>query len=120
MNLSLLQPTHTSTWHIVLETLDLGQISARVAEFSECRVVAKSQEAAISALEVLLNKRLATIKVLPLQLSSENSESSWANLYGSLKDNSSFIKWSDRFWAEKQHNSEEEDILPVDESLRVI
>lgn len=120
MNLSLLQPAPTPTWRILLETLDLGQTTAWVAEFPECRVVAESQEAAISALEVLLKKRLVTIKVFPLQLSSENSEHFWMSLCGSLKDNESFVEWSDRFWDEKQHNPQEDDILSVDESLRVM
>jgi hypothetical protein len=50
MNLSLLQPTLTSTlaWHVLVETLETGQIAAWVLEFPECRVMAESQEAAIA------------------------------------------------------------------------
>lgn len=120
MNLSLSQPMPTATWRILLETLDLGQVAAWVAEFPECKVVAESQELAISALEILLKKRLATIKVLPLQLSTESSENAWVSLCGSLKDNVSFIEWSDHFWAEKQQDMDEDEMLSVEEILRVM
>jgi hypothetical protein len=121
MNLSPSQPTSASTltWHILVETLDQGQITAWVAELPECRVIAESQEAAIAALEVLLNQRMAKIKVISLQLSSENSEDPWFKLSGLLKDDASFIEWSDRFWAEKQQKIEDE-VLSVEESLRMM
>jgi hypothetical protein len=122
MNLSLLQPVPVSTltWHILLETLEQGQISAWVAEFPECRVVAESQEAAILALEVRLNKRMASIKVMPLQLLSRNAENQWLSLCGVLKDDASFADWSDDFWAEKQQRIEDDEILSVEESLSVM
>ncbi len=122
MNLSLLQPVPVSTltWHILLETLDRGQITAWVAEFPECRVVAESQEAAILALEDRLNKRMAFIKVMPLQLSSGNAETPWLSLCGILKEDASFAEWSDHFWAEKQQGIEDDEILSVEESLSVM
>jgi hypothetical protein len=118
MNLSLSHSSSSSTlmWHVLVETLGNGQIAAWVAEFPECRVVADSQDAAIAALEELLKHRLATIKVLPLKLSAEDT---WLQLSGILKDNASFVEWSDRFWAEKQ-NPEDDEELSVEESLRVM
>jgi hypothetical protein len=122
MNLSLSQPTLTSslTWHILVEPLEQGRIAAWVAELPECRVVEESQEEAIAALEVLLNKRMATIKVMPVQLSSGNSENPWLKVCGVLKDDVSFAEWSDRFWAEKQQSLEDDEVLSVEESLRVM
>ncbi len=79
-------PTSTLTWHVLVESLEQGKIAAWVAEFPECRVIAESQEAAIAALEVLLNQRMATIKVMPVQLSSGSSENPWLKVCGSLKD----------------------------------
>jgi hypothetical protein len=104
------------TWHILVETLEQAQVAAWVAEFPECKVVADSQDAAIAALENLLKHRMATIKVLPLQLSSENP---WLKLSGRLKDDASFVEWSDRFWAEKQ-NCDNDEELSIEESLRVM
>jgi hypothetical protein len=122
MNLSLLQPAPISTlaWHILLETLEQGQVSAWISEFPECKVVADSQEAAIEALKTFLNQRMATVKVMPLQLSTENFEDPWLSLCGILKDDASFTEWSDRFWAEKQQNIEDDEILSVEESLSVM
>jgi hypothetical protein len=82
--------------------------------------MAESQEAAISALKVLLSQRMASIKIVPLQLSSENLETSWLNLAGALQDNASFVEWSDRFWAMKQECIEDDGPLSVEESLRVM
>lgn len=123
MNLSLSQPAPTSstlTWHVLVETLEQGQVAAWVAEFPESRVIAESEEAAITALEALLSKRMATIKVVPLQLSSEKSENPWSKLCGILKEDASFAEWSDRFWAEKQENVEDDEILSIEESLRMM
>ncbi|BAU14128.1 hypothetical protein LEP3755_46730 [Leptolyngbya sp. NIES-3755] len=114
MNLSSL-PSDL-TWHLFLETIDQGKIAAWVAELPECRVVADSQTAAIAALEDLLKHRMTTIQVLPLQASSENA---WSKLAGLLKDDASFIEWSDRFWAEKQGIDEDEE-LSIEDSLRVM
>jgi hypothetical protein len=118
MSLSLSQPTPAIalTWHILIETLEQGRVSGWIAELPECRVIAESQEAAIAALEVLLNQRMATIKVMPLQLAAENSENPWLKVGGALKDDPSFVEWSDRFWDEKQQNSEDDEILSIEES----
>jgi hypothetical protein len=122
MNLSLAQPTPTAmlTWHILVDILEPGQVAAWVAEFPECRVVADSQQQAIAALQVLFSQRMATIQVMPLQLSSENSENPWFKLGGILQGDVSFGEWSDRFWAEKQQNLENDEVLSVEESLRVM
>jgi predicted RNase H-like HicB family nuclease len=122
MNLSLTQttPISTLTWHVLVEPLEQGQIVAWVAEFPECRVQAESQEAALAALEVLLNQRMATIKVMPLQLFSENSENPWFKVCGILKDDASFAEWSDRFWTEKQQGIDDDEVLSVEESLLVM
>ncbi len=116
--ISLMQPTSTLTWRVLVESLEHGQIAAWVAEFPECRVIAESQEAAIVALEVLLNQRMATIKVIPLQLSSGHPENPWFKVCGILIDDASFAAWSDRFWAEKQQSDDE--VLSVEESLLVM
>jgi hypothetical protein len=122
MNLSLLQPISTSslTWYVLVETLEQGQIAAWVAEFPESKVTAESQEAAIAALETLLNKRMATIEVIPFQLSSQNSENPWFQLCGILKEDASFAEWSDRFWTQKQQSIEDDEVISVEESLRVM
>ncbi len=97
MNLSLTQsiPISMVTWHVLVEPLEQGQVVAWVAELPECRVQAEAQESALAALEVLLNQRMATIKVMPVQLSSGNSENPWLKVCGILKDDASFAEWSD-------------------------
>jgi hypothetical protein len=119
MNLSFVQPAvPTVNWHVLLESLESGQVAAWVAELPECMVTANSQDAAITALEHLLSQRLASVKVLSLKLSADDD--GWLKLGGILKDDESFREWSDNFWAEKQGNIEEGDFLSVEESLRVM
>jgi hypothetical protein len=120
MNPLLLQSKPNLTWHVFVESLENKQVEAWVAEFPECRVVEDSQEGAIAVLEDLLNQRMAKIKVLPLQLSVGNSENSWIKIWGSLKDNVSFWEWSDRFWTEKQQSREDDEVLSVEECMRVM
>lgn len=117
--MNLVLSTSALTGHILLETLEEGY-SAWIAEFSDCKVIAESKEAAIAALEALLIKRMETIEVIPLPISSKNSENIWFQLGGSLKDNPSFIEWSDRFWNEKQQNTDDDEILSVEECLRLM
>ena len=119
MNLALSTSASTLTGHILLETLENGY-AAWVAEFSDCRVIAESKEAAIGALEVLLTQRMATIEVIPLPIQSSHPNSIWLQLGGSLRDNPNFIEWSDRFWAEKQPNPDHDEILSVEECLKLM
>jgi hypothetical protein len=120
MNLLLSQPTAPLTWHILVETLEATQVAAWVAELPDCKAIAATEEAAIAALEALLNQRMATVKIRSFQLSSDPSENPWIKLCGLLQNDASFIEWSDRYWAEKQQISEEDEDLSVEESLRVM
>ena len=120
MNLLLSQPKPNLTWHVLVETLNQGQVAAWVAEFPHCRVVQDSQEAAIAALEILLKQRLEKIQVLSLQLSHLESENPCLKVCGSLKEDASFAEWSDRFWAEKQQSHEDDEVLSVEECMRVM
>jgi hypothetical protein len=120
MNLSFVQPAvPTVNWHVLLESLESGQVTAWVAELPECTVTASSQDTAIDALEQLLSQRLASVQVLSLQLSAD--ENAWLKLGGVLKDDASFREWSDNFWEEKQKTSQEDhELLSVEESLQVM
>jgi hypothetical protein len=56
---------------------------------------------------------MATIKVMPLKFSSDNSDNPWLQLCGILKEDVSFVEWSDRFWAEKQQSVEDDEVCPL-------
>lgn len=71
MNLAL--STSTLAGRILLETLEEGY-SAWITEFSDCRVIAESKEAAIAALEILLTKRMETIEVFKKFLNRRDFE----------------------------------------------
>jgi hypothetical protein len=119
MSLLLSQSTTALTWHVLVERLESNHFAAWVAEFPDCKAVADTEEAAIAALEALLTQRMATIKVMPFQLSS-GAESPWIKLGGLLQDDASFVEWSDRYWAEKQQSPEDDEALSIEESLRVM
>jgi predicted RNase H-like HicB family nuclease len=69
--------------------------------------------------EKLGNEEIDPAFYMPLKFSSENSENSWPSLCGILKDDENFVEWSDRFWAEKQQNIDNDEVLSVEESLNV-
>jgi predicted RNase H-like HicB family nuclease len=69
MNLPL-QPTPPIPWHLLLETLADGKITAWVAELPDCRIVADTREAAIAQLDASLEQRLGAIEVVPSSLPS--------------------------------------------------
>jgi hypothetical protein len=54
-------------WHLMLESLADGQVAAWVAELPDCRVIAASKEAAVAALEPLVDQRMATIESVVFQ-----------------------------------------------------
>ena len=110
-------------WHIVLETLNDGQVAAWIAEWPDCRVTAGGRKEAIAALKQSLGEKLKRIEVIPLSVSLDESataENPWEPFYGALKDDPDFIQWAAGFWAEKQCSHDDDEILSVEECLRVM
>jgi predicted RNase H-like HicB family nuclease len=123
MNLAVskAQPLNTLSWHILLESQADGQVVAWVAEWPDCRVVAESREMAIEALKAMLDEKGKTIEVEPLSVVTATSEENpWEPLYGALKDNPEFIAWAEDFWAGKQRRKDDDEILSVEECMRVV
>ena len=127
MNLSFLRSSSTSEtsklkWHVLIQALETGQFSAWVAEFPECKVIAESEESAIAALEARLTQQMATVRVVPVQISPvvAPAESPWNKLVGLLKEDENFAEWSDQFWAKKQKSVEDDAILSVEESMEIL
>jgi hypothetical protein len=93
MNLPL-QPTLPIPWHLLLETLADGKITAWVAELPDCRIVADSREAAIAALEPLIEKRTAAIEAVSFQpklSTTEPAEHPSFQFIGIFEDNADFM-----------------------------
>jgi hypothetical protein len=113
-------------WHMAVVNLENGQVAAWITEWPDCRVEAESREAAIEAVQVLLTDRLSTIEVIPFPApisakpASSQTDNPWEPLYGLLKDDADFAAWADEFWAEKQRSHDDDEILSVEECLRVM
>jgi hypothetical protein len=109
-------------WHIVLETLADGQVAAWIAEWPDCRVTAAGREDAIGQLQVRLDERAKSFEVIafPMSVSLPQEENPWKPFYGALKDDPSFCAWAEEFWAEKQRSHDDDEILTVEECLRVM
>jgi hypothetical protein len=109
-------------WHMAVVNLENGQVAAWITEWPDCRVEAESREAAIEALQVLLADRLKTIEVIPFPapIAIQSAEHPAMKFVGVLKDDPDFVAWSDEFWAEKQRSHEDDEILSVEECLRVM
>lgn len=125
MNLAVSKPQslNTLSWHILLEPQVDGQVVAWVAEWPDCRVVAESREEAIADLKVMLEDKGKTIEIEPLLIQTGEAASTEHPLMkfaGIFKDDPDFIEWHEQFWAEKQRNKDDDEILSVEECLRVM
>jgi hypothetical protein len=115
MNLAVskAQPLNALSWHILLESQTDGQIAAWIAEWPDCRVVAASKEAAIEALEPLLNQRMANLEVMEFSFPTTVNESSEPHPL----DNFPFIDKNDpefiEFMAELRASRELDDDNPA-------
>lgn len=110
-------------WHIVLETLADGQVAAWIAEWPDCRVTAAGREAAIDAVKQLLDGKLKVAEVLsfPIEVApAAPPPHPVMKFVGALKDDPDFCAWADEFWAEKQRSHDDEEILSVEECLKVM
>jgi hypothetical protein len=76
MNLPIgaLETIKPMDWHLMLESLADGQVAAWVAELPDCRVIAASKEAAVAALEPLVDQRMSTIESVVFQSQLKISE----------------------------------------------
>ncbi len=119
---TIAQTSTAIDWHMVVVTLADGQVAAWMAEWPDCRVEAPSREAAIEALQTLLDERLTTIEVIPIHstIAVKPAEHPAMKFVGALKDDPDFVAWSDEFWAEKQRSHDDDEILSVEECLRVM
>jgi broad specificity phosphatase PhoE len=117
-------------WHIVLETLADGQVAAWIAEWPDCRVTAVGREEAIGSVKQSLADKLEAVEVVSfpipftrqtVELASEKSqEHPVMKFVGALKDDPDFNAWADEFWAEKQRSHDDEEILSVEDCLKVM
>jgi predicted RNase H-like HicB family nuclease len=110
-------------WHVVLQTLADGQFVAWITEWPDCRVTAGGREEALAALKQSLGEKMKSSEVIPLSVSlsdSATAENPWERFYGVLKDDPGFIQWADDFWAEKQRSHDDDEVLSVEECLRVL
>lgn len=115
-------------WHIVLETLADGQVAAWIAEWPDCRVTAAGREEAIGAVKQSLAAKLETVEVVSVSMPfatqaielapGERVEHPALKFVGILKDDPNFAAWADAFWAEKQRNHDDEEVLSLEEFLQ--
>jgi hypothetical protein len=90
MNLPL-QPTPHTPWHLLLETLADGKITAWVAELPDCRIIADTREAAIAALEPLIEQRTAAIEAISFQPNLSAPEHPSFQFIGTFEGNTAFM-----------------------------
>ncbi len=109
----------TSTLQILLEALSDGTFMAWAVALPDCRVVADSREGAIEALERRLEERMVSIDVLEIEIPITPAKQPLWKFSGILKDDPMFAEWHDRFWAEKQRIDDDEEILTIEEMLKM-
>ncbi len=122
MNIAIATPPislATSALQILLEALPDGQFAAWALALPDCRVVADSREGAIEALQVRLKERRGAIEVIEIAIPITPAKHPLWKFAGILKDDPMFAEWHDRFWAEKQRIDDDDEILTVEEMLKM-
>ncbi len=81
-----------------------------------------SSTIALSATLPDITQPSTTIEVMPTHstLCVKPAEHPAMKFVGALKDDPDFVAWSDEFWAEKQRSHDDDEILSVEECLRVM
>jgi hypothetical protein len=101
MNLPISYSPVPVSWHFLIETLSDDRVSAWVAQWPDCRVIADSRDDAIDALNEALEARLQRIEVLAKPERAMESEivddfPSWS------KDDPGFIELMRGFREERE------------------
>ena len=76
-----------ANFHILLEPIAPGQITASIAELPHCHFTAPTREAAINGIAVLVRDRLAKIEVIPFPTDRENP---WLEFIGMFENDPDF------------------------------
>jgi hypothetical protein len=116
-------PSGALDWHVVLASLADGQVAAWIAEWPDCRVVASTRTKAIEAIQALLVEQAKTIEVISIPMGfneAVKADNPWQSLYGLFEADANFSAWADEFWAAKQRSHDGDEMLSIEECLRVM
>ncbi len=81
-----------STYKILLEHTADGRSSATVLELPDCQVTAITDMEAISQVQARLTERLATAKIVSIQVPSPQPNNPWIEFAGIFKDDPDFAE----------------------------
>ena len=88
-----------SNFHILIEPIDAGQITASIAELPYCHFTASTREAAIHGIQTLVRDRLANIEVIPFPTDRENP---WLEFIGMFENDADFHTIAAELRAERE------------------
>jgi len=88
-----------SNFHILLEPIEPGQITASIAELPHCHFTASTREAAINGIEILVRDRLAKIEIIPFPSHRENP---WLEFIGMFENDDDFHAIASELRAERE------------------
>ncbi len=96
-----------STYKVLLENTPDGQSSATILDFPDCQATAATDREAISQVQSRLTERLATAKIISIEVPTPLLVNPWIKFSGIYQDDSDFAEIAAAIRAERNPTEDE-------------
>ncbi len=96
-----------STYKVLLENTPDGQSSATILDFPDCQATAATDREAISQVQNRLTERLATAKIISIEVPTPLTVNPWIKFSGIYQDDPDFAEIAAAIRAERNPTEDE-------------
>jgi hypothetical protein len=96
-----------STYKVLLENTPDGQSSATILDFPDCQVTAATDQEAINQVQNRLAERLATARIVSIEVPTPLIVNPWIKFSGIYQDDSDFAEIAAAIRAERNPTEDE-------------
>jgi predicted RNase H-like HicB family nuclease len=96
-----------STYKVLLENTPDGQSSATILDFPNCQATAATDREAIDRVQNRLTERLATAKIVSIEVSTPLTDNPWIKFSGIYQDDPDFAEIAAAIRAERNPTEDE-------------
>jgi predicted RNase H-like HicB family nuclease len=96
-----------STYKVLLENTPDGQSSATILDFPDCQATAATAQEAVNQVQHRLTERLATAKIVSIEVPTPPSINPWIKFSGIYKDDPDFAEIAAAIRAERNPTEDE-------------
>jgi predicted RNase H-like HicB family nuclease len=99
-----------STYKVLLENTPDGQSSATILDFPDCQATAATDQEAVSQVQHRLTERLATAKIVSIEVPTPLAVNPWIKFSGIYKDDPDFAEIAAAIRAERNLVEDESEL----------